>query len=106
MATKMKKIIRRMHNPPHPGEVLRDTVLAEGRKSFSGFADELGVSSAALSWVVYGRTAVSAEFALRLAAALGGSAKSWLWMQAAHDLWQAGKRRRLKVKRPNRIAFS
>ena len=39
------------------------------------------------------------ELALRLAAALGGSAESWLRMQAAYDLWQAGKGRRLNVKR-------
>lgn len=87
----------RMHNPAHPGEVLQDTVLAEGRISVTEFADKLGVSRVALSRVVNGRAAVSADMALRLAAALGGSAESWLQMQAAYDLWQAGKRRRPKV---------
>jgi addiction module HigA family antidote len=87
----------RMHNPPHPGEVLQDTVLAEGRISVSDFARKLGVSRVALSRVVNARAAVSADMALRLAAALGGSAESWLTMQAAYDLWQASKKRRLKV---------
>ncbi|HXF65640.1 MAG TPA: HigA family addiction module antitoxin [Burkholderiales bacterium] len=87
----------RMHNPPHPGEVLQDTVLAEGRISVSEFARKLGVSRVALSRVVNARAAVSADMALRLAAALGGSAESWLTMQAAYDLWQASKKGRPKV---------
>jgi addiction module HigA family antidote len=87
----------RMYNPPHPGEVLQDTVLAKGRISVSELARKLGVSRVALSRVVNGRAAVSADMALRLAAALGGSAESWLQMQAAYDLWQATRRRRPKV---------
>ncbi|MGH8707360.1 MAG: HigA family addiction module antitoxin, partial [Burkholderiales bacterium] len=77
----------RMHNPPHPGEVLRDTVLSEGGISVTEFARKLGVSRVALSRVTNGRAAVSADMALRLAAALGGSAESWLQMQAMYDLW-------------------
>ena len=85
----------RMHNPPHPGEVLQDTVLRE--ISVSEFARRLKVSRVALSRVVNARAAVSADMALRLAAALGGSAESWLRMQAAYDLWHESKKRRPKV---------
>jgi addiction module HigA family antidote len=92
-----------MHNPPHPGEVLQDTVLAEKRISISEFARKLGVSRVALSRVVNGRAAISADMALRLAAALGGSAESWLQMQVAYDLWLASKKRRVKVQ-PLKIA--
>jgi len=84
----------RMHNPSHPGEVLQDTVLADGRLSVSEFARKLGVSRVALSRVVNARAAVSADMALRLAAALGGSAGSWLSMQAAYDRWHASRKRR------------
>ncbi len=87
----------RMHNPPHPGEILQDTVLAEGRITVSKFAKNLGVSRVALSRVVNSRASVSADMALRLAAALGGSAESWLQMQAAYDLWHAAKKLRPKV---------
>jgi antitoxin HigA-1 len=87
----------RMYNPPHPGEILSDTVIADGRISVTEFAKKLGVSRVALSRVVNGKAAVSADMALRLAAALGGSAESWLQMQAAYDLWQAAKKRRPKV---------
>jgi antitoxin HigA-1 len=87
----------RMHNPPHPGEVLQDTVIGAGGISVSDFARKLGVSRVALSRIINGRAAVSADMALRLAAALGGSAESWLQMQAVHDLWKASKKRRPKV---------
>jgi addiction module HigA family antidote len=90
---------KRMYDPPHPGEILRDTVLGDGQLSVSEFARKLGVSRVALSRVVNGRAAVSADMALRLAAALGGSAESWLHMQASHDLWHAARKRRPKVER-------
>lgn len=61
----------RLHSPPHPSEVSQDTALAEGRISVSEFARELGVPRVAVSRVVNGRAAVSADMALRLAAALG-----------------------------------
>ena len=87
----------RMHNPPHPGEILKDTVLADSGISVTTFAKNLGVSRVTLSRVVNSKAAVSADMALRLAAALGGSAESWLQMQVAFDLWQAAKKRRPKV---------
>jgi addiction module HigA family antidote len=86
-----------MHNPPHPGEVLQDTVLADGRISVSDLAKKLGVSRVALSRVVNRKASVSADMALRLADALGTSAESWLQMQAAYDLWRAAKKRRPRV---------
>jgi len=64
----------------------------------TAFSKWLGVSRVALSRVVNGRAAVSAELAIRLAAALGGSAESWLTMQAAFDLWHTAKKKRPKIK--------
>jgi addiction module HigA family antidote len=87
----------RMHNPPHPGEVLQDTVLSDGGISVTEFARKLGVSRVALSRVINGHASVSADMALRFAAALGGSAESWLQMQATYDLWQAAKKPRPRV---------
>ena len=92
--------MKRMHNPPHPGEILSDTVLREdGGITVTEFAKRLDVSRVALSRVVNGRAAVSAELAIRLATALGGSAESWLNMQVAYDLWHAQKKRRPKIAR-------
>jgi addiction module HigA family antidote len=91
----------RMHNPPHPGEVLQDGVLG-GDLTVTEFAKRLRVSRVALSRVLNGHAAVSAELAIRLAAALGGSPESWLSMQAAYDLWHAGKKRRPKIQKIER----
>lgn len=85
-----------MHDPPHPGEILLDTVLRE--MTVTEFAKRLSVSRVALSRVVNGRAAVSAELAIRLAAALGGSAETWLRMQVAYDLWHAQKKKRPKIR--------
>jgi addiction module HigA family antidote len=95
-----------MHNPPHPGEVLADTVLGEGGMTVSEFARRLGVSRVALSRVVNGRAAISAEMALRLSDALGGSPESWLHMQVAYDLWRASRRRRPRIRPVTRDELS
>lgn len=95
----------RMHNPPHPGEILRDTVLRDdGGLTVTAFAKRLGVSRVALSRVVNGRAAVSAELAIRLSAALGGNAETWLRTQVAYDLWQAHKKRRPRIEPLPRVA--
>lgn len=81
----------RMHNPPHPGEVLRDGVFTETGITVTEFAERLGVTRVMLSRILNGKAGISADMAVRLAAALGGSAESWLHMQANYDLWQAEK---------------
>ena len=86
----------RMHNPPHPGEVLKDAVLSAG-VTITAFARQLGVSRVMLSNIVNGHAAISADMALRLAAALGTSTESWLRMQEAQDLWQEQKKSRPNI---------
>jgi addiction module HigA family antidote len=83
----------RMHNPPHPGETLRDDILPELGLTVTEAAAQLGVTRAALSRVLNGRAGISPEMALRLEQWLGvengGRADLWLVQQAAYDLWQA-----------------
>lgn len=93
----------KMHNPPHPGEILRDDVLPELDLSVTDAATALGVARVTLSRVLNGRAAVSADMALRLGAWLGNGAEVWLRMQAAYDLWQAEQRPRPRI-RPVRVA--
>lgn len=76
----------RMHNPPHPGEVLRDGIFTDTGITVTDFARRIGVTRVTLSNVLNGKNGVSADMAVRLAAALGGSAESWLHMQAQYDL--------------------
>lgn len=80
-----------MRNPPHPGEILRDGVFSDTGITVTEFAKRIGVTRVALSRVLNGRGGISADMALRLTAALGGNAESWLHMQANYDLWQAEK---------------
>lgn len=81
----------RMHNPPHPGEVLRDGVFTDSQVSVTEFASRISVARVALSRVLDSKAGISADMALGLAAALGGSGQSWLHMQANFDLWNAEK---------------
>jgi addiction module HigA family antidote len=76
----------RMHNPPHPGEVLRDGVFNGTGITVTDFARRIGVTRVTLSNVLNGKNGISADMAVRLAAALGGSAESWLHMQTQYDL--------------------
>jgi antitoxin HigA-1 len=93
------RLVTLMQKPPHPGEVLMETVLrTDGGITVAGFAKHLCVSRLALSRVVNGKAAVSAELAIRLAAALRGSAESWLRMQLTHDLWHAKKKQLPKIR--------
>ena len=93
-----------MHNPPHPGEILKEDVLPELALTVTDAATQLGVTRAALSRVLNGRAAISADMALRLADWLGNGPEIWLRMQAAHDLWRASKRQRPRVRPAVRIA--
>jgi antitoxin HigA-1 len=85
----------RMHNPAHPGEVLRD-YLPKGL-AVTEAARRLGITRQALSALLNGRAGVSAEMALRLEAGLGTNAEMWIGMQAAFDLWKARQRPKPKV---------
>jgi addiction module HigA family antidote len=96
----------RMHNPPHPGEVLRDGVFTNTGITVTDFADRLGVTRVMLSRILNCKAGISADMAMRLEAALGTSAESWLHMQANFDLWQAGKSMKREVAkiRPLKLA--
>ncbi|MBZ4194400.1 MAG: HigA family addiction module antidote protein [Candidatus Contendobacter sp.] len=76
----------RMFNPPHPGEVLRDGVFNGTGITITAFAQRIGVTRVTLSNVLNGKNGISADMAVRLAAALGGSAESWLNLQLQYDL--------------------
>ena len=79
----------RMHNPPHPGEIIKEDVLPELGITVTEASLQLGVSRVQFSRFINGRAGVSADLAIRLAMWLGGNAQTWLRMQADYDLWQA-----------------
>ncbi len=86
----------RMHNPPHPGEVLREYL---GNISVTEAAVKLGINRVTLSRVVTCASGVSADMAYRLADAFGTSPELWAGMQLQYDLYQAGKVKRPKIEK-------
>lgn len=78
-----------MRDAQHPGEVLRDGVFSDTGMTVTEFAKRLGVTRVALSRVLNAKAGISADMAVRLAAALGGNAESWLHLQASFDLSRA-----------------
>jgi addiction module HigA family antidote len=79
----------RMHNPPHPGEVLRDLCLEPLGISVTEAAKALGVARKTLSSILNGHSGISPEMAIRLGKAFDTSPESWLNQQVQYDLWQA-----------------
>ena len=93
-----------MHNPPHPGEVLRELYLAPLKLTVTDAAGRLGVSRKALSELLNGRSGISPEMAVRLSIAFGTTPHVWMNMQVNHDLWQAEPKRKELAKTVKRIA--
>lgn len=89
-----------MHNPPHPGEVLKALCLDPLNLTVTAAARSLGVSRKTLSSILNGRAGITPEMAVRLSIAFDTNAESWLQQQVQYDLWRAEKnRKRLRVTR-------
>ena len=89
-----------MHNPPHPGEVIKRQCLEPLGLTVTEAAEGLGVSRNTLSMLINGRLGISPEMAIRLSQGFGGSPESWLRQQMNYDLWQAQqKARTIKVRK-------
>jgi len=89
-----------MHNPPHPGEVIKKLCIEPLGLSITKTAEALGVSRKTLSELINGHIGISPEMAIRLSIAFNTTPESWLTQQMQYDLWEmreAGKK--LKVKK-------
>ena len=93
-----------MHNPSHPGLIIRDDVLPDLQLSVNEAAAQLVVSRVTLSRVINGRSAITAEMALRVGRWVGNGPEIWLRMQGQYDLWPARKKGEPKVKKAKRPA--
>ena len=89
-----------MHNPCHPGEIVRYECLEPLGLSVTRAAEGLGITRQALSDLINEKSGVSVDMAIRLPKAFGSTPETWLGMQMAYDLWQARKRvESIKVER-------
>ena|SRR5450759_2360762 len=75
-----------MKYPPHPGTSVRHDCLEPFGLTVAKGAEVLGVNRQTLSNLINGRSGVSAEMAIRLSKAFGGTAEIWLRLQMAYDL--------------------
>lgn len=88
----------KMHNPPHPGDVLRELCLEPLGLTVTEAATALGVSRKTLSSILNGRAGISPEMAVRLSLAFNTTAESWMNQQVQYDLWRAERnRKKLRV---------
>lgn len=87
-----------MHSPPHPGEVLREDVIAPLGLSVTDAAERLAMSRVALSRVLNGKAGISPDLAIRLELAGVSTARAWIAMQANYDLWRAMQQKQPPVR--------
>ena len=85
-----------MHNPPHPGGIVKRQCLEPLGLTVTQAAKGLGVTRQTLSELIDERTGISVEMAIRLSKAFGSTPETWLGMQMAYDLWQTKDRAKLK----------
>jgi antitoxin HigA-1 len=78
-----------MHNPPHPGEIIREFCIEPLSLTVTEAARALGVTRKTLSTLLNGRAGISPEMALRLSRVFGRTPEGWLRLQTQFDLWQA-----------------
>ena len=83
-----------MHNPPHPGKVLREYI---GEMDIAEAAKRLRITRTTLSRIVNGRAGISAEMSLRLSDALGTHTAFWSGLQMDYDIWRASRKRRPRI---------
>jgi len=82
-----------MHNPPHPGLIIKELCIAPLNLTITDTAKALGVSRKTLSSIINGKAGISPEMAVRLSIAFNTSSESWVNQQSQYDLWQAEQRR-------------
>lgn len=92
-----------MYSPPHPGELVKETMEAldiSARK----LAAALDVAPSTVQRLISGKSDVSPEMAIRLAAVIGSSERVWMGMQDAYDLWHA--KQNIDMSRLHKLHFA
>ncbi len=82
-----------MHNPPHPGAIIKELCLEPLGLTVTDAAKALDISRKTLSAIINGKAGISPEMAVRLSIAFNTSSESWLSQQSQYDLWQAEQKR-------------
>jgi len=94
----------RMHNPPHPGEIIRDFCVESLNLTVTEAAESLGVTRKTLSTLLNGKSGISPEMALRLSKVFGRTPEGWLRLQLQYDLWKT--QQNVDIKHLKRLAVA
>ena len=78
-----------MHNPPHPGEIVKEFCIEPLKLTVTNAAESLWVTRKTLSMLLNGKSGISPEMALRLSKVFGRTPEGWLRLQLQYDLWKA-----------------
>lgn len=94
-----------MHEPLHPGEIVKDALITGAGLNVTDAAAKLGISRTALSRLLNAHAGISPEMALRLSKLLGTSIEMWVNIQAQYDIWKISRvASKIKVKPLNKAA--
>jgi len=87
----------RMHNPPHPGRILKEA-LENVPTTVTAFAAHIGISRVYLSRVINCHAGITPEMSIKLSEAFGqDSPDLWFHMQNDYDFWQVSQAKRKKI---------
>ena len=81
----------RMHNPPHPGAIIKDLCVEPLDLTVTDAAKALKVTRKTLSTLLNGKAGISPEMALRLSKVFGRTPEGWMRLQLQYDLWKVEK---------------
>ena len=91
-----------MHNPPHPGEIIKEFCVEPLGLTVTRAAESLGVTRKTLSMLLNKKAGISPEMALRLSKVFGRTPEGWLRLQLQCDLWKA--KQKINIDKLERIA--
>lgn len=78
-----------MHNPPHPGEIIKEFCVEPLGLTVTRAVESLGITRKTFSMLLNGKSGISPEMALRLSTVFGRTPEGWLRLQLQYDLWKA-----------------
>ena len=76
-----------IHEPLHPGIIVKNVLIDGANLSITEAADRLGVTRTTLSRLLNGHSSISPEMAMRLSKLLGTSIEVWVNLQSQYDIW-------------------
>ena len=83
-----------IHNPKHPGKMVKTLCLEPLGLSVTEAAKALGISRPTLSKLINGKINITPEMAIRLSVVFHTSDELWVNLQSGYDLWKAQKQKK------------